>query len=137
LDNPAACGTAATTSRLVSSAGQAATPGSSFQVAGPSGACAARRAFAPRFGAGRPARQAGASGSFVLNISREDGEGELSRVRVGLPPGLVGNFSAVTTCQDPAAARGDCPAGAAIGRAQIVAGAGSQPLTLPGTVYLT
>ncbi len=137
LDNPAACGTAATTSRLVSSAGQVATPSSAFQVAGPSGACAAPRAFAPRFSAGMTERRAGAGGSFVLDLSREDGEGELGRVRVKLPPGLVGDFSGVSTCAEPAAARGNCPAASSIGRAQIVAGSGNQPLTLPGTVYLT
>jgi hypothetical protein len=137
LDNPTACGTAATTSRVVSSAGQVATPGASFQISGPAGACATPRTFAPRFGAGMTSRQAGAKGSFVFNVSREDGEGEISTLGVKMPAGLVGDFSDVPTCAEPAASKGDCPADTAIGSAQIVAGSGSQPVTLPGTVYLT
>ncbi|MDX6610304.1 MAG: hypothetical protein QOF85_2229 [Solirubrobacterales bacterium] len=137
LDNPAACGTATTTSRLIAASGQVATPGSSFLVAGATGACSVPRSFAPRFSAGMTTRHAGAASAFVINVSREDGEGDLSTVGAKLPPGLLGDFSGVTPCQEPAASRGDCPAAAKIGATQVVAGAGNQPLTLPGTVYLT
>jgi hypothetical protein len=137
LDNPASCGAATTTSRLVAASGQVASPGSSFLVAGPSGACAAPRSFAPGFSAGMTTRRAGAAGAFVTSVSRKDGEGDLSKLRVKLPPGLLGEFSQVTPCADPAASQGNCPAAAAIGTTQVVAGAGDQPLTLPGTIYLT
>jgi hypothetical protein len=137
LDNPSACGTATTTSRLLAASGQAASPDSSFVVAGAPGACASPRAFAPRFSAGMTDRRAGASGGFVVDVGREDGEGELSKLAVKLPPGLLGAFGGVTQCAEPAASQGNCPAASKIGTTQVVAGSGSRPLVLPGTVYLT
>jgi hypothetical protein len=137
LDNPTACGTATTISRLVASSGQVATPGSSFLVAGGAGACSVPRSFAPGFSAGMTTRRAGAAGAFVMNVSREDGEGDLAKLQVKLPPGLLGDFSQVIPCEEPAASKGNCPAATAIGTTQVVAGAGNQPLTLPGTVFLT
>jgi len=137
LDNPSACGTATTTSQLLAASGQVASPDASFSVVGPAAACSDPRAFAPGFSAGMTDRRAGASGGFVFGVSREDGEGELSRISVKLPPGLLGAFSGIATCAEPGASTGDCPAAAKIGTTQVVAGAGDQSLVLPGTVYLT
>jgi hypothetical protein len=138
LANPAGCGEATTTARLLSSAGQVAVPSSSFVVSsGRPGACAAPRAFAPRFSAGMTDSRAGATGAFELDLGREDGEGDLGAIRLTLPPGLLARFSAISPCPTADADQGSCPGAAAIGSTDVVVGAGGEPLDLPGTVYLT
>ncbi len=120
--------------------------------AAPSGlACVQRpqdRVFKPGFSAGSSSPQAGAHTSFVLNVTRNDGEQEISGIALDMPPGLTASLRGVAYCTEAqiAAARAktglqetnsaSCPASSYIGKADTLAGSGSQPLHTGGKLYL-
>jgi hypothetical protein len=134
LANPQTCGLATTTSVLEPWGGSIATPSSSpFDVTG----CASPTPFAPGFTAGTVTSQAGAYSPFTLTFSRNDGEQDLAGVTVTTPPGVSGILSKLPLCGEPQAQAGTCPEASKIGRTNVAAGAGSAPLWLPGSVYLT
>ncbi len=138
--NSLACGAAATTTSLVPYSGNpAATPSSSFTVDqnGSMGTCAPTVPFTPTASAVLSSTTAGANPTLTLNVARSDGTQTLSTVSTQLPPGLLANISTVTPCTEPAATNGTCGAASQIGTTTVSAGAGSTPLSLPGTVYLT
>ncbi len=140
LATPPGCGSYTTTSQLVPySSALAATPSSSFQTSfdGSGAPCPSPLPFGPSFSAGSTSTTAGAFGSFVLNISRPDGQQALSQISLTTPPGLLGMLSSVPLCEEPQAAQGACPAASQIGTATAGAGAGSDPFTVSGPVYLT
>ena len=140
LSTPPACGTYTTTSQLVPySSALAATPSSSFQTSfDSSGApCPSPLPFGPSFSAGTTSTTAGAFGSFVLNVSRPDGQQALSQISLTTPAGLLGMLSTVSLCEEPQAAQGACSPASQIGTATAGAGAGSDPFTVSGPVYLT
>jgi hypothetical protein len=139
LATPRACGPAITSSSIVPYSGQApATPTASFTVdADGAGAPCGPSLFAPGFGASTSVTQAGADTSFAVGMSRPDGEQLLSRLQVGMPPGLVGRIPAVPLCAESAAATGACGEASRIGTSTVAAGAGTEPFTLSGPVYLT
>jgi hypothetical protein len=80
---------------------------------------------------------AGAYTSYTFNLSREDGQQYLSRLQTTLPPGLVGAIPSVPLCGEPQAQAGTCAAGSEIGTATASVGAGSEPYSFTGPVYLT
>jgi hypothetical protein len=137
--NPPTCGLATSTSQLTSSAGQTATPSSTFVVDnnGEGGTCPPSLPFAPSFTAGTTSALAGSFSPFTLTISRADGEASFSSFTAQLPPGLVGLLKTVPLCLEPAVAEGACAQSSEIGTATIAAGAGPQPLDVAGPVYLT
>ncbi len=140
LANPQSCGPATSTARITTYAGQSAERSSTFTVDGngASGDCsAASPTFAPRFVAGTMIPLAAGFSPFMLTISREDGEPDIARFTAQLPPGLQGMLGNVTLCQEPQAAQGSCGPAAKVGTATIATGAGPQPLSLSGPVYLT
>jgi hypothetical protein len=101
------------------------------------GACG-DRPFAPAVRAGVTDAAAGGSTGFALEVRREDRTAELGAISsVTLPPGLVADVGSVALCGAAGAAAGDCPAGSRVGRVEISAGPGAQPLGLAGTAYLT
>jgi len=140
LSTPPACGSYTTTSQIVPySSPIAATPSSSFETSfdGNGAPCPSPLPFAPLFSAGSTATAAGAFGSFVLNVSRADGQQALSTISLSTPPGLLGMLSTVSLCEEPQAAQGSCSAASQIGTATASVGAGSEPFTTSGPVYLT
>ncbi len=140
LMTPPACGSYTTTSQLVPySSSLGATPSSSFTTSfdGNGAACPSPLLFGPSFSAGSTNPTAGASGSFVLNISRSDGQQALSQITLSPPPGLSGMISSVPLCNEPQAAQGTCPEASRIGTATAGAGAGPEPFYTSGPVYLT
>lgn len=139
LANPQTCGNAITTSQITSYAGQTVAPSSSFIVAANNqgAACSATRPFHPHFSAGMSSPLAGAFSPFTLAVAREDQEQNLSTITTQLPPGLLGDFSRVPLCAASQAADGSCGPSSAIGSMQVGVGAGSDPLYLSGSVYLT
>jgi hypothetical protein len=106
------------------------------------------RPFAPRFEAGTVNPLAGAFSPFVLKVSREDGEQELSGLETTLPPGLIGRLAGIPYCPEAAIqaaglARGvfeqaapSCPAASQVGVSDASAGAGPEPFHNPGKAYL-
>jgi hypothetical protein len=135
LANPQTCGTATTATVLEPSSapqsGANATPSSSFQVSGCSGA------FKPDFVAGTTTTNAGGYSPFVLQLSRQDGEQDLSGLEVTLPKGLLAKLSGVSECGEAEANAGTCSSASEIGTVTASVGAGSEPLLQTGKVYLT
>jgi hypothetical protein len=77
--------------------------------------------------------------SFSLEISRADGDQELSGLTVRLPQGVSALLSSLTPCQEPpAGVEWSCGPESLIGHSAVVSGLGAYPVTLPeGDVYLT
>ncbi|HEY3827948.1 MAG TPA: hypothetical protein VGL57_02005 [Solirubrobacteraceae bacterium] len=146
IDNPAACGPAATTADFtpwsapgvtpegLSMLGTAdATPSSFFDVEG----CANPPDLRPGFVAGTVSPQAGRFTAFTLNLTREDREQFFKGVQVHTPPGLLGMLSSVPLCEETLANAGHCPEASKIGTTTVASGAGSHPFEISGSVYLT
>jgi hypothetical protein len=145
LANPLTCGPATTTSSLTPYSGQAAVlSSSSFTVDadGHGGACATPSPFSLAQSttiqdqpSGAPT--AGAYSSYSLDETRVDGQQYLSKVSATLPAGLLGAIPSVSLCGEPQAATGACPANSKIGTATVQVGAGAEPYSFSGPVYLT
>jgi hypothetical protein len=135
LANPESCGTFTTTSDIspwsAPGSGPDATPSSSFNITGCTGA------FAPTFTAGTTNPSAGAFSPFTLTFSRSDADRELSSITATLPPGLFAKIKGVPLCPNAQASAGTCSAASQVGTATVGSGAGSHPLFLSGPVYLT
>lgn len=141
LANPQACGSYATTSLLTSWAGQEV-PGTSdaFTIAeAPAGGpCPATAPFTPQVATGTTATGAGAFSPFVLHLSRQDGEQNLTGLSETLPPGLLAKIAGIPLCEDGPADAGTCPAASQIGTVSVLAGPGPTPIAIGGgSVYLT
>jgi hypothetical protein len=80
---------------------------------------------------------AGAYTSYTFNLTRSDGQQYLSQLYTVLPAGLVGAIPSVTLCGEPQASEGECPSASQIGSANVSAGAGSEPYSFSGPVYMT
>jgi hypothetical protein len=141
LANPTLCGPATTTADLrpwSSPFTPDATPSSSFAVTG----CGPAQ-FHPAVSVGTVDNQAGAFGPLTLTLTRSDSEQDLGQLTLRTPPGLLGLLSKVALCEEPLAARGECPEASKIGHVIVGAGAGSNPLYVPqagkpqAPVYLT
>ncbi|MEX2081784.1 MAG: hypothetical protein WEC33_09230, partial [Dehalococcoidia bacterium] len=114
---------------------------------GPCPATLAQRPFDPGFSASTRNTKAGAYRPFDMHIGRPDGEQELKRVNVKLPPGMSAKLAGVGYCPEGsiAALSGRtgaeelasplCPAGSLVGRVAIKAGSGPSPYNGDGKVY--
>jgi hypothetical protein len=80
---------------------------------------------------------AGAHTSYAFNLSRNEGEQYLQKIKTTLPLGLVGAIPTVTLCTEAQANAVSCPAASKIGTATTQSGSGSAPFTNTGSVYLT
>ncbi len=100
-------------------------------------ACATPTPFVPTQSVAASPATAGAASTFTLNLQRPDGQQYISSVRAKLPAGLLGNIPTVTPCGEQQASAGECQAASQIGVVAIQAGAGGQPYTFDGNVYLT
>ncbi len=106
---------------------------SSFQIAtGTNGVpCASPLPFTPSMIAGATTDQAGGYTAFSLLLSRADDQQRISKLQFKTPKGLLGMISHVQLCEEPQAAKGECPAGSQIGHTIVGAGAGPDPLYVP------
>jgi hypothetical protein len=139
--NPLACGTATTASSLAPYSGNAAaTPSSSFTVDanGAGGACPQLTPFVPGFSVKTNTLQAGAFDSpLIVSVTRADQQQYLGRIAVALPQGLLGVIASVPECPASQASDGSCAAASEFGTTSVLAGAGTDPISQSGTVYLT
>jgi hypothetical protein len=156
LATPTTCGTFTTTSDMVpwSTPGTPdATPSSAFQVStGPGGApCPAtpeQRPFAPQLIANNENAKAGAASPFVLQLTRDDGEQELTGVNVTMPPGFSARLAGIPYCSEQAIAAASgrsggeeqaspsCPTASQVGSVSVAAGPGTNPYLENGRAYL-
>jgi hypothetical protein len=119
------------------------------------GACAASEGQLPNrpsFEAGTLVPVAASYSPFVFRVKRSDGDQRFSSVQTTLPTGLVGKLKGIPYCPEagiaPAASRTQegggalelaspsCPAASQVGIVNVAAGAGTQPYTVQGKVYL-
>jgi hypothetical protein len=94
------------------------------------GSCAGG-GFDPALKAGTTNPVAGAFSPFLLRLTRQDGEQNVSRIDATLPEGLLAKLAGVPLCGNAAAATGACPASSQIGTTTVAVGAGSMPLYVP------
>ncbi|MFA4927711.1 MAG: hypothetical protein WC558_04290 [Patulibacter sp.] len=136
LASPAACGTDTTTASLTPWSGTAPVVRNVATTFG-GGECG-ERPFAPAFQAGVTNPTAGASSPFTLRIARADRTQEIGAISsVSLPKGLVAEIGSVPLCPEANAAAGTCSAASQVGRVEVSAGPGAQPLGIAGRAYLT
>ena len=93
---------------------------------------------------------AGAHTPFSIELTRPDGDQNLSALTVATPPGFSATLAGIPYCPDAALttaaepsytglaeeANPSCPAASQIGTAVTGAGAGTHPVYFPGKVYL-
>jgi hypothetical protein len=87
--------------------------------------------FDPKLNAGTVDPTGGAFSPFVLQVTREDGEGDLARLKATLPQGLLAKLKGVELCGEAQAATGDCPAASKVGQVTVGAGSGPLPVYVP------
>ncbi len=106
---------------------------SNFQIAtGTNGAtCASPLPFTPGMIAGATTDQAGGYTAFTMLLTRGDDQQRISKLQFKTPKGLLGMISHVQLCEEPQAAKGECPTGSQIGHTIVGAGAGPDPLYVP------
>ena len=104
--------------------------------------------FNPALAAGTENNEAGSYSPLNINITRNDGEQEITGFSTQLPPGLTANLSGVPFCTeaDIALARTKtgaqeeaepaCPAASEIGQTTVGAGVGTVLAVTPGRVYM-
>lgn len=104
----------------------------------------------PGFQASSINSTAAAHSPFSLQVTRNDGDQNLSSINVTTPPGFSATLRGIPYCSDAALAAAaapsysglqqqsnpSCPSSSQIGTATVGAGAGSHPVYLPGQVYL-
>jgi hypothetical protein len=85
----------------------------------------------PGLSAGTLNPRAGAFSAFTLDLTRQAGEQNISRLEVKLPPGLVAKLAGVPLCEGAAAASGTCSPSSQVGTVSVASGPGSSPLWIP------
>jgi hypothetical protein len=108
------------------------------------------RPFGPGFEAGSLGNTAGAHSPFSLDLSRPDGDQDLTGLSLTTPLGFSADLSGIPYCPEAAIARladsgysglselavPACPAASQVGTLTAAAGTGSKPLYVQGKLYL-
>ncbi|MDX6625780.1 MAG: hypothetical protein QOE56_769 [Solirubrobacterales bacterium] len=87
--------------------------------------------FKPALRAGTVNPTAGSPSPFSLQVTRQDGEQNVSLIQTTLPPGLLAKLAGVGVCPEAQVAGGDCPASSQVGTSTVGAGAGPLPVYIP------
>ena len=74
---------------------------------------------------------AGDYAPFGVDVSRNDGEQNVSALGLTLPKGVSAKIAGVPLCPEPNAAAGTCPASSQIGAVNVAAGVGPEPVWVP------
>ncbi len=134
LVTPDACGSYGVSSQFTPwSSETPVEPSAGFEV---SSGCHGPQ-FAPSFAAGTLNPQAGAFSPLSVSFARSDQDQALGGITLTTPPGLLGILKGVERCPEPQAAQGTCGAGSLIGHTTASAGAGPDPVSITGEVFLT
>jgi hypothetical protein len=104
--------------------------------------------FSPQVVAGTESNAGGSYSAFDLQISRNDGEQEITGFATSFPPGLSGNLTGIPFCSEAAIAAArtktgiqeegepSCPQASQIGHLVAEAGVGTVLAQAPGKIYL-
>ncbi|HEX3911396.1 MAG TPA: hypothetical protein VHW67_11940 [Solirubrobacteraceae bacterium] len=133
LANPLSCDPASTSFSFSAYTGASFGGSTPFAVSG----CPASTPFALAQTTATSSPNAGAYTQYTFNLARDDGNQYLGKVSTVLPAGLVGEIPKVTLCNEPQAQAGSCSAASQIGVATASVGAGSEPYSFTGPVFLT
>jgi hypothetical protein len=87
--------------------------------------------FDPGFFAGSVNPIAGHYSPFTVQVTRRDGEQNISRIQATLPPGVTAKLAGVPLCPESAITAGACPAASKIGTVTVGAGVGANPTYIP------
>jgi hypothetical protein len=137
LVNPPSCGSHTVTSELYPYSGNpAATPSATFNTSYSGGTCPSSLPLSVSSAVSSASSQAGALTPLSVTFSRNDETQPLGQIDATLPHGLLGYVSKVPLCEAAAAAAGTCAPESRIGTVSTSAGAGPDPLTVQGSVYL-
>lgn len=135
LRTPRACGPATLTSTILGHAGGAnRTPTSSLNVT--SSNCDERR-FAPTISTSVSSSVAAGPTTLTTSITRPNGDARIAKVKVVLPPGLLGNLTVADQCPLATAAAGACPSSSEVGTVSTQTGDSGSTVNLSGKAYLT
>jgi hypothetical protein len=134
LANPLTCDAASTDFFFTPYTGGAPAAGST--PFSPSG-CPASPPFVLAQSTATSAPNAGAYTNYTFNLARGDGNQYLGKISTTLPAGLVGAIPSVTLCEGAQAQAGTCTAASQIGTATASVGAGGDPYSFTGPVFLT
>ncbi len=134
LANPLTCDAASTDFFFTPYTGGA--PASGSTPFSPSG-CPASPPFLLAQSTATSAPDAGAYTNYTFNLARGDGNQYLGKISTTLPAGLVGAIPSVTLCEGAQAQAGTCAAASQIGTATASVGAGGDPYSFSGPVFLT
>jgi hypothetical protein len=134
LANPLTCATASTDMLFTPySGGAAALDSTPFAASG----CPPATPFALAQSTATSAPNGGAYTNYTFNLARGDGNQYLGKISTTLPAGLVGEIPKVTLCGEPQAQAGTCGGASQIGTATAQVGAGAEPYSFSGPVFLT
>lgn len=135
LRTPRTCGAASLTSSLLGHAGGAnRTPSASMNVTGSN--CDAAR-FTPTISTSVSSSVAAASTNLTTSITRANGDARVAKVKVVMPPGLLGNLTVADQCPLASAAAGSCPSSSEVGTVSTQTGDSGATVDLDGKAYLT
>ena len=108
----------------------------------------AERPFAPFYKAAPQSTTAGQFTPFQVDFIRDDGNQEVKRIDVNLPPGMVAKLKGVEYCPEASIAAAEsgsgkdqmsnpsCPDSSRVGPIETAAGSGSDPFQASGSAYL-
>jgi hypothetical protein len=99
-------------------------------------ACPDPRPFSPTLSASATPSTSGAYSTVVLTVGRGDKDRNLGAFSFDLPPGMLAQLGGVPPCPSAQADAGTCDASSKVGSVSIKAGTGSDPVTVPGSIYL-
>lgn len=131
--NPLSCGTHTGDARMTPWSGAAAVSvPSSIEITDD-----CDTAFAPGVSVSSADGRVSSSAAQTITLTRPDRAAWLTGATIHLPAGLLADLNAASECGAAAAATGACSAASRIGTVSTSAGAGSDPLSLPGEIFLT
>jgi hypothetical protein len=140
LVNPQTCGANTTTTRLYpfSNPSLPATPSTTFTTSydGGGAPCPSSLPFAVSASLSSSTARAGAISPLSVTFARADENQPIGQITARLPAGLLANVSTVALCEASYASAGSCPASSRVGVVRATVGAGEDPLTVQGSVYL-
>jgi hypothetical protein len=128
LSTPSTCGTYQTHYEFAPWSGRPATVGDTPMLI--TSGCG-KGGFSPGLSAGTLNPAAGRYSTFVLQLTRQDGEANPQVLEVTLPKGLLAKLGGVPLCPDPLALSGACAAPTRVGTVAAAAGVGGAPLWIP------
>jgi hypothetical protein len=87
--------------------------------------------FSPGLNAGAVNPLGGRYSPFTVQVTRKDGEQNLSRIKFTLPPGEAAKLAGVPLCSEADIAAGHCPEASKVGTVTVGAGVGANPTYIP------